>query len=223
MRFPRRHMPPKKSSSFLDLPEVERRYSASLSPLPSPIALLLAIVTISIARPFTPTPTEVVLISSPVITLVKFRRSRWGCLANRLHLDSCVSISSGVAQITSAFPGLLPYRVAYRSRRDHSHDRCQLARSQGSGQLICYPHLFLPRYDVLTIGIAAIQFFTGHLGVVTNVANVEQTVIEPLTLFLSCAPFPAVVRHSRVSKRFSNGIMAFKKPRSHNALRLSHG
>ena len=82
-------------------------------------------------------------------------------------LTVAVSISSGVAQLTSAFPALLPY--AWRDRSAwFSYHVDEPARRQGIRPGVRHPDLFLILMMYATVGTAMVRFLTGSLGQVID-------------------------------------------------------
>ncbi len=70
-------------------------------------------------------------------------------------LTVAVSISSGVAQITSAFPNLYQYPRGNRGQPGAARDADQPARRQRVGHGLCHPHLFLRDHHVYHRGCTA--------------------------------------------------------------------
>ncbi|MEZ4666861.1 MAG: hypothetical protein R3E39_02885 [Anaerolineae bacterium] len=82
-------------------------------------------------------------------------------------LTVAVSISSGVAQITSAFPELLPFKVEIAVGVIVLMTVVNLRGIKESGHFAIPTYFFLGMM-FLTLAIGAICFFTGTLGVVTG-------------------------------------------------------
>ncbi len=99
-------------------------------------------------------------------------------------LTVAVSISSGVAQITSAFPGLLPYRVEIAVAVIVLMTVVNLRGVKESGRIFAVPTYFFLGMMLITLAVAAIKFFTGGLGVVTEVDAIKHTALDSLTVFL---------------------------------------
>jgi len=132
-------------------------------------------------------------------------------------LTVAVSISSGVAQITSAFPGLLPIKVEIAVGVIILITIVNLRGVKESGRIFAVPTYFFLSMMFITLVVGAIQFFTGNLGVVTNVESIQHNLLEPLGLFLILRAFSSGCTALTGIEAISNGITAFKKPRSHNA------
>lgn len=132
-------------------------------------------------------------------------------------LTVAVSISSGVAQIASAFPALNPYRVEVALLVIFIMTVVNLRGVKESGTVFAIPTYFFLGAMFLTLGMGLYRYFTGTLGVVTNVEMVEVSVIQPLTLFLILRAFSSGSAALTGIEAISNGITAFKEPRSRNA------
>ncbi len=132
-------------------------------------------------------------------------------------LTVAVSISSGVAQITSAFPDLLPYKVDIAVAVIILMTIVNLRGVKESGRIFAVPTYFFLGMMFLTLIVGAVQYFTGNLGMVTDVEAIHHNVLEPLGLFLILRAFSSGCTALTGIEAISNGITAFKKPRSHNA------
>lgn len=132
-------------------------------------------------------------------------------------LTVAVSISSGVAQITSAFPSLLPIKVEIAVAVIILMTVVNLRGVKESGRIFAVPTYFFLGMMFMTLAIGAIQFFTGNLGIVTNVEAMQHAVLEPLGVFLILRAFSSGCTALTGIEAISNGITAFKEPRSRNA------
>ena len=133
-------------------------------------------------------------------------------------LTVAVSISSGVAQIVSAFPGLAPFRVALAVGVIAFITIVNLRGVRESGSLFAIPTYFFVIMMFVTLGVGFYRWATGTLGVVTGIEFVEETA-APLTLFLILRAFSSGSTALTGIEAISNGITAFKEPRSRNAAR----
>ncbi len=131
-------------------------------------------------------------------------------------LTVAVSISSGVAQITSAFPDLLPYRVEIALAFIAFMTIVNLRGVKESGVAFAVPTYFFLGATLFTIAYGYFQYFTGTLGVVTGVAPLHEAA-QGLTAFLILRAFSSGCTALTGVEAISNGITAFKEPRSHNA------
>jgi amino acid transporter len=132
-------------------------------------------------------------------------------------LTVAVSISSGVAQITSAFPDLLPLKVEIAVGVIVLMTVVNLRGIKESGQIFAIPTYFFLGMMFLTLLLGVIRYFSGTLGVVTGVEAIHKEVVEPLALFLILRAFSSGCTALTGIEAISNGITAFKVPRSRNA------
>jgi amino acid transporter len=131
-------------------------------------------------------------------------------------LTVAVSISAGVAQITSGFPGLIPYRVEIAIAVIVLMTIVNLRGVKESGTIFAIPTYFFLGMMLLTLGVGAFQYATGSLGVVEGVETLHN-VGESLGLFLLLRAFSSGCTALTGIEAISNGITAFEKPRSKNA------
>lgn len=132
-------------------------------------------------------------------------------------LTVAVSISAGVAQIASAFPVLNPYRVEVALLVIFIMTLVNLRGVKESGTVFAIPTYFFLGTMFVTLGVGMYQHFTGTLGIVTDVHSVETLIVQPLTIFLILRAFSSGSAALTGIEAISNGITAFKEPRSHNA------
>ena len=131
-------------------------------------------------------------------------------------LTVAVSISSGVAQIISAFPEMAPFRVALAVAIIGFVTLINLRGVRESGAVFAVPTYFFLVMMVITLGVGFFRWATGTLGVVTGVEMLEETV-APITLFLILRAFSSGSTALTGIEAISNGITAFKEPKSANA------
>jgi amino acid transporter len=132
-------------------------------------------------------------------------------------LTVAVSISSGVAQITSAFPLLYPYRVHISVAMVLFVMLINLRGVKESGAVFALPSYFFLVMMFLTVGVGMLRYFTGGLGTVPNPPPLAVTGTQALTLFLILRAFSSGTTALTGVEAISNGITAFKEPRSKNA------
>jgi amino acid transporter len=134
-------------------------------------------------------------------------------------LTVAVSISSGVAQITSAFPALLPWRVGIALALIIFMAIVNLRGVKESGRAFAIPTYFFLGMVLLTIGLGFYRYFSGTLAQVTDVTEVAHAgeALQALTLFLILRAFAGGCTALTGVEAISNGITAFKEPRSRNA------
>jgi amino acid transporter len=131
-------------------------------------------------------------------------------------LTVAVSISSGVAQITSGFPDLYAYRVEIAIGVIGFMTVVNLRGVKESGRFFAVPTYFFLGSMFLTLGIGFIRYVLGDLSTVVDVDVVHNST-QALTLFLVLRAFSSGSAALTGIEAISNGIMAFKEPRSHNA------
>ncbi len=135
-------------------------------------------------------------------------------------LTVAVSVSAGVAQITSAFPELVQYRVYIAVAVIALVTVVNLRGVKESGRIFAVPTYFFLGTMFLTLGVGFVRYFGGSLSVVTGVEPVHHSV-ESIAggafIFLVLRAFSSGCTALTGIEAISNGITAFKTPRSHNA------
>jgi amino acid transporter len=133
-------------------------------------------------------------------------------------LTVAVSVSSGVAQITSAFPLLFPYRVEIAAGLVLFVMLVNLRGVKESGVAFAVPTYYFVLAMFLTVGIGLVRWATGSLGTVVAPPELEialtAQVITPFLLLHALANGTSALTGIEA---ISNGITAFKEPRSRNA------
>ncbi|NWG33852.1 MAG: APC family permease [Chloroflexi bacterium] len=134
-------------------------------------------------------------------------------------LTVSVSVSSGVAQIVSAYPHLFEYRVPIAVACVGFITLINLRGVRESGAAFAIPSYFFIVMMFLTIGTGLIRVFTGSLGTVVNPPEIEHfgEAISGVTAFLLLHAFSSGTAALTGVEAISNGITAFKEPRSRNA------
>jgi len=133
-------------------------------------------------------------------------------------LTVSVSVSSGVAQITSAYPDLFPYRVLIAVIAVFFIMLINLRGVKESGATFAIPTYFFVVVMVFTVGFGIFRYFTGSLGMVIDPPHFEAThVITVITPFILLHAFANGTTALTGVEAISNGITAFKEPRSKNA------
>ena len=133
-------------------------------------------------------------------------------------LTVAVSISSGVAQVVSAFPVLFEYRSIIGVGLVLFIMVINLRGVKESGVFFAIPTYFFLIGMAITVGIGLVRYFTGTLGSVVNppMASMEVTV-GLVTPFLLLHAFSSGTSALTGIEAISNGVTAFKEPRSKNA------
>src|SRR6185503_11012951 len=133
-------------------------------------------------------------------------------------LTVAVSISSGVAQITSAYPFLFNYRVGVAVAMVLLVMIINLRGVKESGATFAIPTYFFLAIMFLTVGIGFFRYLTGSLGTVVNPPTLEMIqTTQAVSLFLILHAFSSGTTALTGVEAISNGITAFKEPRSRNA------
>ncbi|HAL15947.1 MAG TPA: permease [Anaerolineaceae bacterium] len=133
-------------------------------------------------------------------------------------LTVAVSISAGIAQITSAFPNLYPFRVEIAVAMVFMIMLVNLRGVKESGIAFAIPTYFFVISMVLTVGVGFFRFLTGSLGTVVNPpAFSVEGAVGMVTPFLLLHAFASGTAALTGIEAISNGITAFKEPRSKNA------
>ena len=133
-------------------------------------------------------------------------------------LTVAVSVSSGVAQITSAFPALYPYRVEMAVGFVLFIMLVNLRGVKESGMTFAIPTYYFVVTMLITVGIGLVRMATGSLGTVVAPPELEialtTQVVTPFLLLHALANGTSALTGIEA---ISNGITAFKEPRSRNA------
>ncbi len=133
-------------------------------------------------------------------------------------LTVAVSVSSGVAQIASAFPALYDFRVHMAVVLVAFVMLINLRGVKESGLTFAIPTYFFVATMFLTVGVGLVQRFTGGLGTVVHPPEMyHYDVLQTLTPFLLLHAFSSGTAALTGIEAISNGITAFKEPRSRNA------
>ncbi|MBP9040195.1 MAG: APC family permease [Anaerolineaceae bacterium] len=132
-------------------------------------------------------------------------------------LTVAVSISSGVAQLVSAFPTLYPYRVIIAVAMIMMIMIINLRGVKESGITFAIPTYFFLVMMFLTMIIGFVQYFSGTLGTVAAPPQLEVNVLQPISLFLILRAFANGTSSITGVEAISNGVTAFKEPHSKNA------
>ena len=133
-------------------------------------------------------------------------------------LTVAVSVSSGVAQIISAFEGLFEYRVHIAVGVVFLIMLVNLRGVRESGATFAIPTYFFILVMYITVGIGIFQYLRGSLGQVIGPPPLEVTsLLQGITPFLILHAFSSGTAALTGIEAISNGITAFKEPRSRNA------
>ncbi len=133
-------------------------------------------------------------------------------------LTVAVSVSSGVAQITSAFPWLFGHRVAIGVCLVLLVMYVNLRGVKESGLVFAVPTYFFVITMALAVATGVVRALAGNLGSVPNPPLLEtHGELAAITLFLLLHAFSSGTTALTGVEAISNGITAFREPRSRNA------
>jgi amino acid transporter len=133
-------------------------------------------------------------------------------------LTVAVSVSSGIAQVVSAYPALFPYRVWLCMGAVLFIMLINLRGVKESGAFFALPAYLFIGIMLLNLGLGLTGLLGGTLGMV--VAPPEATAVAAVTAitpFLLLHAFANGTSALTGVEAISNGITAFKEPRSRNA------
>ena len=134
-------------------------------------------------------------------------------------LTVSVSVSSGVAQIVSAYPELFGYRIPIAVGCVIFIMVINLRGVREAGAAFAIPSYFFIIMMFITIGIGLFRMLTGSLGDVPNPPEIEHLgeITSGVTAFLLLHAFSSGTAALTGVEAISNGITAFREPRSRNA------
>lgn len=132
-------------------------------------------------------------------------------------LTVAVSISSGVAQLVSAFPSLNDFKVIMAVGLILMVMLINLRGVKESGITFAVPTYFFLVMMFATVIFGFLRFITGGLGMVAQPPELETSILQPLSLFLILRAFANGTSSITGVEAISNGVTAFKEPHSQNA------
>ena len=133
-------------------------------------------------------------------------------------LTVAVSVSSGVAQLVSAFPRLFGLRVGIAVTLVVLITILNLRGVKESGKFVAIPSYFFIGIMYLTVGVGLFRYFMGDLGRVVDPPHMDHVgEMQGLSLFLLLHAFANGTTALTGVEAISNGVTAFKEPRSRNA------
>jgi amino acid transporter len=133
-------------------------------------------------------------------------------------LTVSVSISSGVAQLISAFPELLPYRVIIAVVLVLMVLLLNLRGVRESGAVIATLSYFFIASMFIMVITGIIRYLSGSLHPVIDPPDIELVhLAQPVTFFLLLHAFSNGTSAVTGIEAISDGITAIKEPRSKNA------
>ena len=131
-------------------------------------------------------------------------------------LTVAVSISAGVLAITSAFPGLHPYRVEMCLAFLAILTVGNLRGIRESGQIVAVPTYFFIFSVVVLLAAGLVRYLTGTI-VPVIVPLPPEAGHQPLTTFLLLTAFANGCTAMTGVEAVSNGVPAFRPPEAKNA------
>ena len=133
-------------------------------------------------------------------------------------LTVAVSVSSGIAQVVSAYPSLFFYRVVLSVMAVLFVMLVNLRGVKESGAAFALPAYLFIGLMLLNVGLGFFRWLSGTLvPVVDPPAASVVTVLTAITPFLLLHAFANGTSALTGIEAISNGITAFKEPRSRNA------
>jgi amino acid transporter len=132
-------------------------------------------------------------------------------------LTVSVSISSGVAQLASAFPNLTPWRVEIAVAMVLLIMMVNLRGVKESGAVFAVPTYFFLAVMFLMVGVGFYRQITGDIGTVVDPPEIDHLGAASISLFLILHAFSSGTTALTGVEAISNGITAFKEPKSRNA------
>lgn len=132
-------------------------------------------------------------------------------------LTVAVSISSGVAQVVSAFPAIYNFRVEIAVALILIIMIINLRGVKESGLAFSVPTYFFLVLMYITVITGIIRYVTGTLGLVQGISPADLETTQAVTWFLILRAFSNGTSSVTGVEAISNGITAFREPRSKNA------
>lgn len=145
-------------------------------------------------------------------------RAAGAALMTDYILTVAVSMSSGVAQIVSAYQKLFPYRVHITAGLVLFVMIMNLRGVRESGRAFAVPSFFFIVTMYITVGVGLFRYLTSSLGTVAHPPELQTLpTLQGLTAFLILHAFANGTSAMTGVEAISNGITAFKEPRTRNA------
>jgi len=134
-------------------------------------------------------------------------------------LTVSVSVSSGVAQIVSAYPQFFEYRVAIAVVCVFFIMLINLRGVREAGAAFAIPSYFFIVIMFITVGTGLFRLFNDSLGTVIDPPELEHAreALTGITAFLLLHAFSSGTTALTGVEAISNGTTAFKEPRGKNA------
>ena len=140
-----------------------------------------------------------------------------GALLIDYTLTVAVSVSAGVAAVTSAVPALFPYRVILCVVALAGLTLGNLRGTRESGKLFAFPSYAFIGSIVLLLGAGFLSIVTGGSAARISPPALDGSVAAPLTLFLILRAFASGCTALTGVEAIADGVIAFKPPEARNA------
>ncbi len=131
-------------------------------------------------------------------------------------LTVAVSVSSGVDQVVSAIPVLLPYQAAIAVVAVLLMSWVNMRGVKESGRIFALPAYFFIGAMLLTLVVGFFRLASGTLGSVQGVEMIQRGA-QNVGVFLVLHAFSSGCTALTGVEAISNGVTAFKEPRGRNA------
>ncbi len=132
-------------------------------------------------------------------------------------LTVAVSVSSGIAQVVSAYPILFPFRVPLAVSAVMFIMLMNLRGVKESGRAFAALVYFFIAMIAINVAVGVVRLLDGTLETVTDTPVPTFEVAAAITPFLLMHAFANGTTAMTGVEAISNGITAFKEPRSRNA------
>ena len=132
-------------------------------------------------------------------------------------LTVAVSVSSGVAQLASAYPFLFAHRAGVAVALVLFVMVINLRGVREAGSIFAIPTFFFIVTMFLTVGAALLRHVSGTLAPLADPPPLVTVGASPLTLFLILHAFSSGTTALTGVEAISTGVPAFREPRSRNA------
>lgn len=140
-----------------------------------------------------------------------------GALLTDYVLTVAVSISAGVAAITSAFPTLYPWRVLLALAAVAFVTLMSLRGVRESGRVFAVPTYFFVATMFLLIVAGLVRLLFGHPVSEAPVSTAVPAAVQGLTVFLILRAFASGCTALTGVEAISDGVPVFKPPEGDNA------
>ncbi|MGQ9516567.1 MAG: APC family permease [Anaerolineae bacterium] len=132
-------------------------------------------------------------------------------------LTVAVSISAGIAAITSAFPSLYPWRVELAVGAIAFITIMNLRGVRESARVFAVPTYFFIACMLTLIGVGLARVLTGSLQPMEALESMAVQGVQPLTSFLLLRAFTSGCTALTGVEAISDGVPVFKPPEGENA------